>query len=294
MATKVDQDLPDAPDAGDATVSQKIFGHQYTQSVQGRIAAENFFVAAAFYAGKLRKFIHIDLSGTSVGPGSLTRNQEDIRGFFLDQVQVKITTEPVLELVFDEPYAANAGEADTHSVSFQDNVAGGVMAGQPLAQVGAGFSEGDTRTHQITDFSALNQSKDGYLLHYYNMTSDGYDVAHYGVGILPPEFTESGGDAFVDGLNIFNKDNPAYTKTHLKHLPLLATSNFPVVSQGIWRSKDDTMLNGQVRVSIEVTGRFVIIQGQKPSTKYERAYVEHVWRTQSVVDLSAAVPAPAG
>jgi hypothetical protein len=98
----------------------------------------------------LEQFILVDLSNTTVSPGRMRVDKEDIRGAFTDRVDVKISfdDEPKMNVRKAGPDTTAEGGSSSQSMSF--SVSGGFFGETPTANLGWSISSGVTR--QLPDF----------------------------------------------------------------------------------------------------------------------------------------------
>ena len=226
-----------------------------TQAVFMEVNA-NVQVTAATFADKRRvKFVHVDLQNSSAGVGSaMIRNQNDIRGFFIDQMMLEIWCQPIgttpnidsrlaAMVVSQAPKGAeNSGGSITSTVNFGIDVSGGTFGESPTANAGASCNIGTSFTQQITDFSFENHSGADFIRHVMTMTAGGYT-------------TSSPSNYFV------NSSQDTVTKgARLREVPHLAASNLPAATQAVFQMPD-SVLDGQVELCIRMTAGYCCIEG---------------------------------
>ncbi len=217
------------------------------------------------YPGVKNKFMLVNLDGTTVSPGVLVNNNGLTRGWYLDKITVEMYIEEPHASRFvlrkDSPQGKNGSANTSSSISDTIGIQGGVFADNPMAM--GNFSETITSSfnHNLEDFKIVNQSnvvKNDHVLHIYKMSgcSNGaYNGHHDLVNESAVSFVNvsqqlnwsdvvnaaiAGGVAAGVAVGVVAARTKAILKNGVLYdLPDLATSKFPIISQGLWMTSDD-------------------------------------------------------
>ncbi len=186
--------------------------HGFKQQISCNINCQTAFIAASTQGkDQIRKFLHINLTGTSVSVGNLAANTDHQRGYFLDHVEVQASIEEQgLRLCYDDPFTSSIGYTETASMSFSVEASGGTLMGTPVANIGVGWSQGNSVSHSYPDFLCINNSFNNGLVHNYVLAMQGYDIANPGYGLLPDGFKGNLADKIWNTLQFWNPDDPVW------------------------------------------------------------------------------------
>lgn len=215
------------------------------------------------------------LEGSVIQPGAMAYDQEDIRGFFQDEIDVKMwigpdaktkTASPDFRRVHDQPGSVNGtgSSSSSLSVSISANVSGGFFGGTPTANVGGSIGQTETHSysHSLQDFEVKNTSHSHQIHHVYAMMQSEQGVPYTTPTDLWPEYNH---ENLVDD----------FCGTQLNDPPALAKSNLSLHSMAFWKAAHTNDFTSPLYLHFEIAQRLQYMEGTNyplrgsiPTTKY--------------------------
>lgn len=201
-----------------------------------------------------QKFLNVSLVDTTLNPSGgaqrIMYDNPERRGWFTESIVVKISflrnDGGWIKLVADAPETTEVSGSGSVSNSLSFDAGAGTLGGEPTLNVGLAASLGTSTTVSLNDFRVLRQPN-----HSTNTAQH-----EYRLGMLkdpPCEYT-SWEDLLDNGAkdmisNLLSGQRPA----QIRGIPDRAKYAFPIVSQALFRTSNDTMDNFTLRVSIDQT-----------------------------------------
>jgi hypothetical protein len=207
-----------------------------SQSGEIRLNAKfDLYVYRDKLSAPAQKFLLVSLEGSVVKPtqGALAKDQDDIRGWFTEDVLVGIGFDDAApgELVVSKDSPDTTSQAGSVSSSVSLNFSGGFFGDQPTANAGVAIS--NSFTASLADFSIVNRSTNDRVLHEVSlsMTREGHPYR------APKDLV----DMSVGG---------QLTGALLLHPPDRAVSNLPLPSQAIFWAQQELNNDRSLRVTV--------------------------------------------
>jgi hypothetical protein len=184
----------------------------------------------------VEQFVLVDLSNTTVSPGRMRVDKDDIRGAFTDRVDVKISfdDEPAMIVRKAGPDTTAEGGSASESMSF--SVSGGFFGETPTANLGWSISSGVTR--QLPDFEIqkdVGANRGRALEHRYRLRV--IDGAVYNIPTDAVKTTGSGS---------------------IRRVPPKASHDLDIFSSVLFHT--DTALQGKRRLRVHIDHRMVTVE----------------------------------
>jgi hypothetical protein len=217
------------------------------------------------------KLVYLNFENSEI-LNDIAYNEHRMKGYFLDTLKVivwfqhipKPENQPIwgqfnppeyimanrikgdIYRVNDSPKGRNEDGSITSSLSYGLNTNIGANAlggtsgedafkkGGANAGVGASMSVGKSFTHAVKDFSFFNKSGKDFMHHEYEMTL--YDDG--------------------DSKSLIDESHADGLRTKIHDLPIISRSNFPMLSQVTFETKDEEIMNSKVNMVIHVQANF--------------------------------------
>ena len=182
-----------------------------------------------------QKFLLVSLEGSEVKPtqDSLVKDQDDIRGWFTEDVTVGIGFDNAApgEIVVSKDAPDTTSETGSVSSSVSLNFSGGFFGDQATGTAGLAIS--NSFSASLSDFSIINRSTDSAVLHemYLSMTREGHPYRN------PKDLVDMTAGGQFTGCLLF-------------HLPDRAVSNLPLASQALFWAQNQLDQDRTLRITI--------------------------------------------
>jgi hypothetical protein len=191
-----------------------------------------------------RTFISISLSGTNVAAdhrGIMTYDRKDKRGYFCDQVDVRMSLDaPGYHIAVDGPQTTMGSVSTTSSAQLQLDVNAGTFGPVPTTGVSAGIAIGQSFTASLADWRVVNNSENTFISHSYRMAA-----SNGGLYKEPADLVDTTPGGQLEGTPLFS-------------VPDISISNMPLLSTGIFVS--DELEKDDVTLTVSITGWFVWVE----------------------------------
>jgi hypothetical protein len=191
-----------------------------------------------------RTFISVSLSGSNIAAdhrGTMTYDRKDKRGYFCDQVNVRMSLDaPGYHVGIDGPQTTVGTVSTTSSAQFQLDVNAGTFGPVPTTGVSAGIAIGSSFSASLADWRVVNNSENTFISHSYHMAA-----STGGLYKEPGDLVDTTPGGQFEGTPLFS-------------VPDISISNMPLLSTGIFVS--DEIEKDDVRLRVDITGWFVWVE----------------------------------
>jgi hypothetical protein len=164
-------------------------------------------------------FITINMDGSNFAAsedGKMVKNQSDIRGWFMEEVEVEITlSDPSFTLTQDSPSTTMGSSSTTSSTGLSFDEGAGMFGPTPTMNVGVGLSIGWSFSRSLSDIAIVNKSTLNCVSHKYRLAS-------------------SRGGSYSSPVDLLDRSPAGVVQgTPLFEIPDIAISNMPIITQAI-------------------------------------------------------------
>jgi hypothetical protein len=214
----------------------------------------NADVVARQYTNINYTFINVGMDGSNFAAsdnGQLAKNQSDIRGWFMEEVEVEVTlSDPSFKLVQDSPATSMGSSSTTSSTGLSFDEGLGTFGPTPTMNVGVGLNIGWSFTRSLSDIAIVNRSTLTCVSHKYRLAS-----SRGGSYSSPQDLLDRSPAGVAQGVPLFE-------------IPDIAISNMPIITQAILSGPQTNreldvqfIVRGRLR-KIEKTFQVFTVQGE--------------------------------
>jgi hypothetical protein len=183
-------------------------------------------------------FISFNVDGSNflaAENGQMVKNQADIRGWFMEEVEVEITlSDPSFTLTTDSPSTTMGSSSTSSSTGLSFDEGAGTFGPTPTMNVGVGLTIGWSFSRSLSDIAIVNKSTNNRVSHKYRLAS-----SRGGSYSSPQDLLDRSPAGVVQGVPLFE-------------IPDIAISNMPIITQGIFQGPQT---NKDLDVQFIVRGR---------------------------------------
>jgi hypothetical protein len=201
-----------------------------------------------------QKFLLVTLEGSNISPsvsGAMMANQIDKRGYYTEQVDVKIffydDKNSEMRRVKHAPSTSGMAGAQTTTSSLEYTVGGGFFGGTPTSNASVGGSISHSWSENLEDFTLIDNSAEDRIVQTLRLSA-----VHGGEYKHPSDLIDqTAGDITKD---VFSGHLPG----SVRELPPRATSNIALITQALFMSYRP--LAKALGLRIEVTQHLVMVE----------------------------------
>ena len=220
--------------------------------------------------------IHVDLKGTEISPGPMTKSERAEQGWFQDKIIAKMNIERHPEFLRsdDSPGTTQLGLNTTSAVSVNYGAAasGGFFGPMPMGtlSITGGVSNTNSSSVQLPDFAVSNDSDSRTILHSYYMTNHA-----------------KGKYDHPTDLWINNVDLTEFLKgPEVGIPPKLASHNLPIISQAIWQATHSRASNETLLLDVTITQNLTWVRDTRPFLEDQIRY----WGCTNTFTITEKIP----
>lgn len=231
---------------------------QGNETFEGRLDAK-FTVQSQVFPSSSgdveRRIVHVDLEGSEFGAPSNMKDQNDLRGFFIENIHYQMWLQshgaspnpktPIggWQIMREGPNTTNQTGSITSSISYGFDASIGAMGDLPMGTVGGHLGVSTSHTHTLTDFTFMQHSDAQILKHEINMTMLG------------------DGTPYTDESDFMDQWQSPFVGARMRPLSNMAKSNVPLLGQAFWMNTDPSGLVDKLTLHIAITPKWHIVQG---------------------------------
>lgn len=220
--------------------------------------------------------IHVDLQGTEISPGTMTKNERDEQGWFQDKITVKMNIErhPDYRRTDDSPGTTPIGISTTSAVTvnYGGAAGGGFFGPLPMGTVSltGGVSNTNSYSVHLPDFAVSVDNDSHTILHTYYMTN--HSKGKY----------DHPSDLWVNIADVFE----ALKGPEVGVPPKLASHSFPIVSQAVWQATHTRESNETLLLDIKITQHLTWVRVTRPFVEDQITS----WTSTNTFTLTEKIP----